>query len=75
MKSKEELNALKQEVDILNQRLAELDEDELEQVVGGGPKIISPLFRVIPDYLKATADVCKAQSVLGIPLDSDEKLK
>lgn len=35
MKTKEELNALKAEVDALNQKLAELTEDELDQVVGG----------------------------------------
>ena len=35
MKTKEELNELKKEVNVLNQKLAELSEDELEQVVGG----------------------------------------
>ena len=35
MKSKEELNALKEEVETLNKKLAELTEEELEQVSGG----------------------------------------
>ena len=35
MKTKEELTALKEEVDTLNKKLAELSEDELKQVTGG----------------------------------------
>ena len=35
MKTKEELNALKEEIETLNKKLAELNEDELEQVAGG----------------------------------------
>ena len=35
MKTKEELNALKSEVEALNKKLAELTEDELKQVSGG----------------------------------------
>ena len=35
MKTKEELNALKNEVEVLNKKLAELSEDELKQVTGG----------------------------------------
>ena len=35
MKTKEELNALKEEVETLNKKLAELNEEELEQVAGG----------------------------------------
>ena len=35
MKTKEELNALKEEVEALNKKLAELTEEELEQVAGG----------------------------------------
>ena len=35
MKSKEELSALKEEVEALNQKLAELTEEELAQVAGG----------------------------------------
>ena len=36
MKTVEELNALKEEVETLNKKLAELSEEELEQVAGGG---------------------------------------
>ena len=35
MKTKEELNALKEEVETLNQKLAELTDEELAQVSGG----------------------------------------
>ena len=36
MKTKEELNALKEEVEALNNKLCELTTEELEQVSGGG---------------------------------------
>lgn len=36
MKTKEELNALKKEVEDLNEKLAELTDEELGFVVGGG---------------------------------------
>ena len=36
MKTKEELNALKEEIEKLNRKLAELTEEELEEVTGGG---------------------------------------
>ena len=35
MKTVEELNALKEEVEALNKKLAELSEEELKQVAGG----------------------------------------
>ena len=35
MKTKEELNALKEEVEALNRKLAELTDEELAQVSGG----------------------------------------
>ena len=35
MKSKEELNAIKEEVETLSKKLSELTGDELEQVCGG----------------------------------------
>ncbi len=35
MKTREELNVLKKEVETLNKKLAELSEDELKQVTGG----------------------------------------
>ena len=36
MKTKEELNALKKEVEALNGKLRELTDEEMAQVVGGG---------------------------------------
>ena len=44
MKTKEELNALKNEVETLNKELAELSEDEMAQVTGGQSN--DPLFIV-----------------------------
>lgn len=35
MKTKEELSAIKEEVDALNRKLAELTEEELAEVAGG----------------------------------------
>ena len=35
MKTKEELNALKEEVETVSKKLAELSEEELEQISGG----------------------------------------
>ena len=36
MKTKEELNTLKKEVEAVNEKLQELTPEELEQVTGGG---------------------------------------
>ena len=36
MKTKEELNAMKEEVETVNKKLAELNDAELEQVIGAG---------------------------------------
>ena len=44
MKTKEELNALKEEVENLNKKLHELTEEELAQVTGG----------VLPYYTETT---------------------
>ena len=51
MKTKEELNALKQEVEALNKKLAELSEDELKQVSGGG----SMKQKILPQNLDIEA--------------------
>ena len=47
MKTKEELDALKQEVEALNAKLAALSEDELAQVAGGNAysSISAPSFK------------------------------
>ena len=42
MKTKEELTALKEEVETLNEKLAELSEEELSQVSGGIFAVIAP---------------------------------
>ena len=42
MKTAEELNALKKEVETLNKKLAELTEEELTQVAGGMETFICP---------------------------------
>ena len=40
MKTKEELNALKEEFENLNAKLAELSEEELDQIEGGLSRIL-----------------------------------
>ena len=56
MKTKEELNALKEEVKAVNEKLAELTEEELAQVSGGddvplgGHNIEPPIFEFGPDH-------------------------
>ncbi len=62
MKTKEELNALKEEVETLNKKLHELTEEELEQVSGGSENVIKLIAGLvatpigvtvtIPDHLK-----------------------
>lgn len=42
MKNAEELNALKEEFEALNAKLAELTKEELEQVAGGGWNPFAP---------------------------------
>lgn len=39
MKSKEELNALKEKIQTVNKKLAELTEEELKQVSGGANEV------------------------------------
>ena len=42
MKTKEELNALKEEVEIVSKKLHELTEEELAQVIGGATGDLKP---------------------------------
>lgn len=54
MTSKEELNALKNEIKTLNEKLAKLTDDELEQVIGGfkvSPNDDTSTWRKIVDWL------------------------
>ena len=48
MKTTEELKELKEEVETLNKKLAELTDEELEQVTGGnlGPSYVVPKIRL-----------------------------
>ena len=48
MKTKEELNALKEEVETLNRKLHELTDEELAQVSGG----------ILPDEESSGAHTC-----------------
>ena len=53
MKTKEELNALKEEVEALNKKLHELTEEELEQVTGGvNPNVINIINTAAPSIMK-----------------------
>ncbi len=45
MKTKEELNALKKEVEALNRKLTELGEDEMKLVVGGAYDTITEMYK------------------------------
>ena len=40
MKTKKELNALKEQIIALNEKLKELTEEEMEQVSGGGGNLV-----------------------------------
>ena len=51
MKTKEELNAIKEEVEALNKKLTELTEEELEQVTGGSKKIYMKIVSLAPEVL------------------------
>ena len=61
MKSNEELNALKEEVEAVNEKLHELTPEELEQVTGGN---IPPVPRGVPQ-IEVTFDV-DANGVLQV---------
>lgn len=54
MKSKEELDALRAEIESVGKKVTELSEDELKEVTGGMkivvddmPEFLRPLFRMI----------------------------
>ena len=55
MKTKEELNALKEEVETLNEKLAELTEEELAQVSGGlGPDVTHLVHSIKPTVCESS---------------------
>ena len=48
-KTKEELNKIKEEVETVNEKLAELTDEELEQVTGGiNPAAVMPILFAQP---------------------------
>ena len=49
MKTKEELNVLKNEISAINDKLAELSEDELKEVTGGSSACLPNQQRRKPD--------------------------
>ena len=51
MRSKEELNTLKEEIEAVNRKLAELTEEELEQVTGGSKKTYMKIISLAPEVL------------------------
>ena len=58
MKTKEELNALKEEVETQNKKLAELTDEELAQVTGG-KKIIQPVGIFIATMVGGLSYTCE----------------
>ena len=57
MKTKEELNALKEEVEALSDKLSELTEDELEHVTGGLADEGLRRLHADPPYLDPDCDI------------------
>ena len=64
-KTKEELNALKEEVETLNQKLAELTEEELAQVSGGEIHI----SYVVDELCGGVQHTCGVNKAATTPLD------
>ncbi len=54
MKTKEELNALRNEVESVNKKLAELTEEELEQVIGGDSATLDVAREVAQEIVDGT---------------------
>ena len=49
MKTQEEMNALKEEVESLNKKLAELSDEEMKQIEGGITILIRRGYPAFPD--------------------------
>ena len=69
MKTKEELNALKKDVEALQKKLSELTEEELEAVtggtnsslfIGGGTMLRVPTFGIPPESNRIKPASCRA---------------
>ena len=68
MKTKKELNALKEEVEKLNKKLAELSDEELEQVSGGSR------FQIVNDgNCGCTVTLMGDKCSVGIGLNDPDK--
>ena len=66
MKSKKELNALKKEVETVNKKLAELSDEELEQVTGGEIHIS---YVIDDDPVGSAQHTCGVNKAATTPLD------
>ena len=62
MKTAEELNALKNEIEALNKKLAELSEEELAQVTGG----LAPGRRYWPKIGGSAGAAVKPEAVMPV---------
>lgn len=58
MKTKEELNELREELETLDKKLADLSEEELAQITGGSPDSLTQEHGLLVDY---------ANSLIGCP--------
>lgn len=74
MKTKKELNALKEEVKTMNEKLSALTEEELEQVTGGNDGIIW-LCEESFDHKKSNHTSGSIQAVIGEWTNEEHSLK
>lgn len=71
MKTKEELNALKEEFEELNKKLAELSEDELKQVSGGAAVGREEVYNKVLSILETRLDVSPVSVCAGSSIIED----
>lgn len=77
MKTKEELEALKQEVIRLEEKLKELSEEELKEITGGAGEIDIEVFNnweILPTINQCNFDNNKAKSEGGALFIDDKEL-
>lgn len=72
MKTKVELNAIKEEVEAVSKKLRELTEDELTQVTGGTDTYYFRIVKLDPDKLDLSIGVSKGVISQLIPPSSME---
>lgn len=73
MKTKEELNALKTEIEAMNKKLAELNEEELMQVTGGLIPQYPPIAQSPNGIFKGTFDGSSKAVKIDMGLDSRQQ--